>query len=139
MVESFDKKIEYWAKHQGLDISNYNHATHVHLSFMAIIVVIYFSAFSLLFALNAFDYIFYLTLITIILGGWISRDTKKKLDWCNEYFMAREEMIRYWYGNLKNNKVDTDKLDELCEEIREILKKYKGKKLREEVKKNNGR
>ena len=75
------------------------------------------------------DLLLVLSIIIIILfKSW-----KAKIRSHNFHFVAREEMIRYWYNNLKEDNVDTDKLDEQSVRIRNLLLKYKGKELRENL------
>ena len=133
-------KIDYWSKHQELDKFNISQDTAVYLGYLAITISLFVlssEAIKIAFPDDPETLKFILAVLLFGLAFtilYLSQKWRRKINGHNSHFIAREEMIRYWYNNLKENKVDTDKLDRKCKKIREILPIYSGERLREKVK-----
>lgn len=133
-------KIEYWSKHQELDKFNISHDTSLFLGHVAIILSVFFilNEFVKFVFLERSDTLGNIVAVLIIalsiLIIWYAKEWESRIKEHNNHFMAREKMIRYWYDNLKKNKVNTDQLDRQIVKIMEIPPSYTGRKLRKKVK-----
>jgi hypothetical protein len=122
-------KIDYWKKHQELDKFNYNFISIFSLSLIAVmssvltpIMISLATKGSIIPSIIVSSILlisFFLIMVSLVIYQYRN----------NRAFKIREAMLRVWYGE-KDIGIDTDKLDEIFEKIRQ---EYKGKMPNKEI------
>jgi len=115
-----EKKIEYWSKHQELDKFHHNQATSTHLVTISFTISIWIGVIAIgIIKQELFHLIYWVTGIAFITLLFSSMVYLKKTVRINKHFMAREIMIRYWYGS--HFKLNTNELDSQNSQIMKLV------------------